>query len=92
MPINYNGLWKLLIDMGMKKDDLIKRTSISSSTMEKMFNGDIMNVSVLKHICVELDCDFAGLVKERRRKNPLLVGATCIFHRKTGRINKNEQQ
>ena len=35
MAISYNGLWKLLIDKGMKKGDLCKRTGISSSTMAK---------------------------------------------------------
>ncbi len=94
MAISYNGLWKLLIDKGMKKGDLCKSTGLSSSTMAKMTNGESVNLSVLERICEELDCDFADLVnhKKLRRKNPLLVGATRIFLRKTRRIDKNEQR
>ena len=29
MAISYNGLWKILIDKGMKKGDLKRRTGIS---------------------------------------------------------------
>ena len=62
MAISYNGLWKLLIDKGMKKGDLCKRTGLSSSTMAKMTNGESVNLSVLERICAELDCDFADLI------------------------------
>ena len=35
MAVSYNGLWKLLIDKGMKKMDLVEneRIGISSSTL-----------------------------------------------------------
>ena len=32
MAISYNGLWKQLIDHGMKKGDLCAKTGLSSST------------------------------------------------------------
>mgnify|MGYP002508976355 FL=1 len=66
MAISYNGLWKLLIDKGMKKGDLCKSTGLSSSTMAKMTNGESVNLSVLERICEKLDCDFADLVIYRR--------------------------
>ena len=66
MAISYNGLWKLLIDKGMKKGDLCKRTEISSSTMAKMTNGESVNLSVLERICAELDCDFSDLVNYKK--------------------------
>lgn len=62
----YNGLWKLLIDKGMKKGDLCKSTGLSSSTMAKMTNGESVNLSVLERICEKLDCDFADLVNYKR--------------------------
>ena len=42
----------------------------------------------MERICAELDCGFAYLVndKKRRRKNPLLAGEACIFLWKTRRI------
>lgn len=66
MAISYNGLWKLLIDKGMKKGDLCKSTGLSSSTMAKMTNGESVNLSVLERICAELDCDFADLVNYKK--------------------------
>ncbi len=66
MAISYNGLWKLLIDKGMKKGDLCKSTGLSSSTMAKMTNGESVNLSVLERICEKLDCDFADLVNYKR--------------------------
>lgn len=62
MPICYNGLWKLLIDKGMKKGDLCKITGLSSSTVAKMTNGESVKLSVLEQICEKLDCNFSDLV------------------------------
>ena len=71
MAISYNGLWKLLIDKGMKKGDLCKRTGLSSSTMAKMTNGESVNLSVLERICKELDCDFSDLVNYRNTEEEI---------------------
>ena len=46
----------------MKKSDLCKSTGLSSSTMEKMANGESINLSVLECIGEKLDCDFVDLV------------------------------
>ena len=62
MAISYNGLWKLLIDNGMNKGELCKKTGLSSSTMAKMTNGESVKLSVLERICKELDCNFADIV------------------------------
>lgn len=35
MAISYNGLWKLLIDKGMKKCDLCKSTRLSSTNKDE---------------------------------------------------------
>ncbi len=64
MAISYNGLWKLLIDKKMKKMDLVenKNIKISSSTLAKMSRGEMVSMSVLEKICMELDCDFGDLI------------------------------
>ena len=51
MAISYNGLWKILIDNGMKKGDLKRRTGISSGTIAKMTNGEAVTLTVLEKIC-----------------------------------------
>ena len=38
--INYDGLWKLLIDKHMKKKDLQKASSLSSNVITKMGKGE----------------------------------------------------
>lgn len=62
MAISYNGLWKLLIDKNMKKTDLLKRVEISSSTVAKMTNGELVSMKVLEKICAELNCDFGDII------------------------------
>ena len=62
MAISYNGLWKQLIDHGMKKGDLCERTGLSSSTIAKMTNSESVKLSVLEKICKELDCNFGDLI------------------------------
>ena len=42
MSYSYNKLWKLLIDKGMLKKDLMAKTKITSSTMAKMGRGALM--------------------------------------------------
>ena len=63
MAISYNGLWKILIDNGMKKGDLKRRTGISSGTIAKMTNGEAVTLTDLEKICNELNCDIGDLVE-----------------------------
>lgn len=63
MAISYNGLWKILIDNGMKKGDLKRRTGISSGTIAKMTNGEAVTLTVLEKICNEFNCDIGDLVE-----------------------------
>lgn len=36
MPVCYNKLWKILIDRGMSKTDLIKASKITTNAMAKL--------------------------------------------------------
>lgn len=63
MAVSYNGLWKILIDKGMKKGDLKRRTGISSGTIAKMTNGEAVTLTVLEKICNEFNCDIGDLVE-----------------------------
>lgn len=62
MAVSYNGLWKLLIDKNMKKVDLMNQVEISSSTVAKMTNGELVSMKVLEKICEKLDGDFGDIV------------------------------
>lgn len=63
MAISYNGLWKKLIDEGMNKGDLKKRTGLSSGTIAKMTNGEAVTLTVLEKICTELHCNIGDVVE-----------------------------
>lgn len=61
MSVSYNGLWKLLIDKGMNKTDLMNEVRISSSTIAKMSKGETVSMTVLKKICKKLECDIGDI-------------------------------
>lgn len=82
MSVSYNGLWKLLIDHNMRKMDLVERIGISSSTLAKMSKGEVVSLSILAKICVELDCDFGDLVSCRN---------TNVEKKYVSCLNMNEQ-
>ena len=66
MAVSYNGLWKLLIDKKMKKVDMMNQVGISSSTVAKMTNGELVSMKVLEKICEKLDCDFGDIVHHKK--------------------------
>lgn len=47
MFLNYNNLWKTLIDKGVKKGELCKQTGISSSTLAKMNRNEPVSLSII---------------------------------------------
>lgn len=54
MAISYNGLWKLLIDRGVGKVELARRTGIGTATLAKMGKGEDVSLKTLEKICKEL--------------------------------------
>lgn len=60
--LSYNKLWKLLIDKDMNKQDLIKLTGLSSSSIAKLSKGKNVNTSTLIRICETLNCDLSEIV------------------------------
>lgn len=70
--ISYNKLWKLLIDKGLNKKELIKISGISSSTMAKITKCENVTTDALCKICKALNCDFSDIMEfidERKVKN-----------------------
>ena len=60
--ICYNNLWKLLIDLGLKKTDLQKLAGVSSSTISKLSKNETVNTRVLIKICTALKCDTSDIM------------------------------
>ena len=60
--ISYNKLWKLLIDKGLNKKELIKLSGVSSSSIAKMTKGQNVTTDVLCKICKVLECNFGDIM------------------------------
>lgn len=63
MKFTYNKLWKLLIDKGMKRQDLCNMTKISAATMAKLGKGENVNTEILLRICQVLNCDISDIME-----------------------------
>lgn len=62
MKVSYNGLWKLLIDKGMQKTDLIETVGISSTTIAKMGKGEKVSLDVLERLCTYFNCNIGDVI------------------------------
>ena len=67
MVLNYNNLWKTLIDRGVKKGELCKKTGISSSTLSKMSRNEPVSLSIILKICEILECSIEEVVSVEKR-------------------------
>lgn len=63
MAMNYNKLWKLLIDRNLMKKDLIQMAGITTNAMAKMGKGGDVSTKVLSKICKALDCKIEDIVE-----------------------------
>ena len=63
MTINYNKLWKLLIDKKMNKQDLKNAAGVSTASIAKLGKGENITTDVLLKICKTLDCDVADIME-----------------------------
>ena len=61
MRIQYNKLWKILIDKNMKKVDLRDVAEISSNTIAKLGKNEPVRMDVLMKIAAALDCKVEDL-------------------------------
>ena len=62
MKVSYNGLWKMLIDRGLQKKDLIEKLNISSTTIAKMGKGEKVSLDVLEKICKFFECNIGDII------------------------------
>ena len=63
MAVSYKKLWKLLIDMDIKKKDLSAKAGISPATITKMGKGGHVTTEVLAKICSALDCGVEDIME-----------------------------
>ena len=63
MAVNYKKLWKLLIDMGLKKKDLAEMAKISNTSIAKMGRNENVTMEVIVKVCTALRCDIGDIVE-----------------------------
>ena len=62
MEINYDGLWKLLIDKKMNKTQLSEKAGITTNEMAKMGKNEMAKMETLVKICKVLDCKLDEII------------------------------
>ena len=60
--MNYNKLWKLLIDRNLKKKDLREMTGLSTNVMAKMGKSGDVSTQVLRKISDALNVKVEDIV------------------------------
>lgn len=63
MYIDYSKLWKLLIDKGISKTDLIALTGISSRVLAKLSKNETVTTDTIARICTALDCNVSDMME-----------------------------
>ncbi len=62
MAVNYNKLWKLLIDKQMNKTDLRLKADIGTATLAKLGKNQPVSMEVIMRICSVLECNIADIM------------------------------
>jgi DNA-binding Xre family transcriptional regulator len=62
MTVNYNKLWKLLIDRNMMKKDLRVAAGLTTNVIAKLGKNEHVSTEVLCKICTALDCEIDDIM------------------------------
>lgn len=68
VKISYDGLWKLLIEKKIKKQELRVQAGLTHSVITKLNREETVHLDVLLKICKILDCDIKDIVAIRENK------------------------
>lgn len=62
MVVSYIGLWKILLEKGLQKQDLVEHAGLSSATVAKMGKGEPVSNKVLEKVCIYLECSVNDII------------------------------
>ena len=63
MPVNYDKLWKMLIDKKMNRTDLKEYAGISFNILAKMGRNEFVSMESLYKVCTALNCDVGDIME-----------------------------
>ena len=61
--VSYKKLWKLLIDLDMKKKDLQQTAGVSPALIAKLGRNENVSTESLVKICTALHCDIGDIME-----------------------------
>lgn len=68
MILDYNKLWKLMIDKNINKTELCKQAKISTNAMAKMGRNESVSLDTLVKICDVLKCTLNDVVEIKSKE------------------------
>ena len=63
MKVNYNKLWKMLIDLNMSKTQLRKQAGVTTNALAKMGKKENVSTEELCKICNVLSCQIEDIME-----------------------------
>ena len=63
MAVNYNKLWKLLIDKGLNKTQLKEKAQISTNAIARLGRNENVSMATLERICNALSCSIQDIME-----------------------------
>ncbi|MDR1566611.1 MAG: helix-turn-helix domain-containing protein [Treponema sp.] len=63
MGFSYRPLFKLLVDRGMKKTDLMKEVGLSSATLAKLSKGEPLSGDKIEELCLYFHCQPGDVIE-----------------------------
>lgn len=68
---SYDRLWHKLIDLKMKRKDLMQKAHLTTNAIAKMGKGESVSLDILGRICLVLRCELSDLVEFIPQEKPL---------------------
>ncbi len=61
--ISYKPFQKMLIDRGLKKQQILKMAGISNATMAKLNTNEYVSLEIIDRLCSALNCQPGELIE-----------------------------
>lgn len=68
MQVNYDKLWKLMIDRKINKTQLSEKAGITTNAMAKLGKNETVQLEILLKICKVLNCRLDDIVEYKTNK------------------------
>lgn len=73
MLVNYNKLWKLLIDHNMNKTQFRMAAGLSTNVIAKLSKNEHVSMDTLLRICTALRCEVGDILDVIEESNQLSI-------------------